>query len=107
MTIRPTVPEVTARADLPGVASTRLRGYWLAAARVAWVVLAGLALVVLIVALPVYYRAQRTMLSPETQVPGQLTGADVRLLQQWGLSLDFYAGYQTALVLCLSLVLMA
>jgi hypothetical protein len=86
---------------------TRLRGPWLAAARVAWVALVGLALVVLVVALPVSFQASRIILAPETQVPGQLTAEDVRLMEQWGLSLDFYAAYQTALVAVFSFVFMA
>jgi hypothetical protein len=86
---------------------TRLRGRWLAAARVAWVALVGLALVVLVVAVPVSFQASLTILTPETQVPGQLRPEDVRLMEQWGLSLDFYAAYQTALVLIFSLVFMA
>ncbi len=31
-------------------------------------------------------------------MPGQLTAADAYLVQQWGLSLDFFAAYQTALI---------
>ncbi len=58
----------------------------------------GLALVVLVVALPVYFQFSRTILVPETQGVGQLTAEDVRLMQQWGFSLDFYAAYQTALI---------
>jgi hypothetical protein len=85
---------------------THLRGPWLAAARVVWVALVGLALVVLVVALPVSFQAAHTLLTPETQVPGQLTPEDVRLMAQWGLSLDFYATYQTALVAIFSLVFM-
>ena len=85
---------------------TRLRGPWLKAARVVWIALVGLTLVVLVVALPVSFQASRTILAPETQVPGQLTAEDVRLMQQWGLSLDFYAVYQTALVAIFSFVFM-
>jgi len=89
---------ITAQSD------TRLRGPWLAAARVAWVALVGLALVALVAALPVFYQVQRTILTPETQLPGQLTLEDVRLNEQWGLSLDFHAAYETALIAILSLM---
>jgi len=99
---------VLARNELNAAGSdTRLRGPWLAAARAAWVALVGLALVALVVALPVFFQAQRTILSPETQVPGQLTAEDVRLLQQWGVSLDFYAAYQTAQIAFLSIIFTA
>ncbi len=107
MTTRPTAPKVTAWGNLPGGAGTRLRGRWPVAARIAWITLAGLSLVVLIVALPVYFQTARTILSPETQVPGQLTPEDARLMRQWGLSLDFYAVYQTTLIVLFSLVFMA
>src|SRR5262249_16396066 len=89
------------------VSSTRLRGPWLVAARVAWIALVGMALVVLVAALPDFYQASHTILSPETQVPGQLTAEDVGLMQPWGLSLDFYATYQTALIAIISFVFMA
>jgi hypothetical protein len=66
----------------------------------------GLALVALVAALPDFYRASLISLAPETQVPGQLTAEDVRLMQQWGLSLDFYAAYQTAVIAFFSLIFM-
>ena len=44
---------------------THLRGPWLVAVRVAWVAVVGLALVALVVALPLFYQAQRTILTPE------------------------------------------
>jgi hypothetical protein len=74
--------------------------------RVAWVAVVGLALVTLVVALPLFYQAQRTIVPPKTQLPGQLTLEDLRLIEQWGLSLDFYAAYQTALIAIFSIVLM-
>jgi len=105
---------VTQRSPVParnevGASSpdTRLRGPWLMAARVVWIALVGLALVLLVIALPDFYQALRTILSPETQVPGQLTAEDVRLIEQWGLSLDFYAAYQTAQIAIFSLLFTA
>jgi len=83
---------------------TRLRGRWLVAVRVAWVAVVGLALVALVVALPVFYQAQRTILTPETQLPDQLTLEDLRLIEQWGLSLDFYAAFKTAQIAIFSLI---
>jgi hypothetical protein len=104
---------VTQEAPLPArnqvtaiKSDTRLRGAWLVAVRVAWVSVVGLALVALVVALPVFYQAQRTILTPGTELPGQLTLEDLRLIEQWGLSLDFYAAYQTAMIAIFSLVLM-
>ena len=107
MAIRSTAPLLSTQADRPADASTRLQGRRLLVARVAWITLAGLAMVVLVVAVPVFYQSSRTILETETRVPGQLTLEDVRLLEQWGLSLDFYAAYQTATIVGLSLVFMA
>ncbi|HYN87475.1 MAG TPA: hypothetical protein VER55_03035, partial [Ardenticatenaceae bacterium] len=67
----------------------------------------GLALVVFAAALPVNYQAMRTPLSPETQVPGQLTPEDLQLLQTWGLSLDFHAAFETAQLVTVTLVFTA
>ena len=86
---------------------TRLRGGWLVAARVVWVAVVGLALVALVVGLPAYYQSTRTILTPETQLSGQLALEDVRLNEQWGLSLDFRAGYETAQIVILQLLFIA
>ena len=107
MNRRPTTAPSASSPHARSEAPARLHGSWLVAARITWVAIAGLALGVLVVALPVDFQAARTILSPETQVPGQLTPEDVRLLRQWGLSLDFYAVYQTAMLVCFALVFMA
>ena len=104
MTSRPSASEVTTRAELPGVATTRLHGNRLVAARAAWIILVGLILGVLVVALPDFYEASRTIISSQTQVSGQLSPADVREMQEWGISLDVYAAYQAAQIAILSLV---
>jgi hypothetical protein len=98
---------VPARNEPPAAFSqTHLRGAWLAAARVAWIALVGLALVVFAAALPDFYQARRIILSPQTEMLRQLTPEDVRQMQQWGLSLDFYAAYQTALITIIAPIFM-
>ncbi len=98
MNLDPTTTGSAVNPHARSEAHTRLRGPWLAAARVAWIALVGLALASFVAALPLFFQTSRTTFSPETQVPGQLTVADAHLLQQWGLSLDFFAAYQTALI---------
>jgi signal transduction histidine kinase len=106
MTPRPTASNLAAWTDRPDHAGRRLRGRWLITARAMWLSLAGLALVVLVVALPVFFQTAREVRTPESSVPGQLTRADALLLQQWGVSLDTYAAYQTGLIALFALVFM-
>jgi signal transduction histidine kinase len=104
MTPRPTASNLAAWADRPDGTGYRLHGRWLIAARVVWLILAGLALLVLVVALPVFLEAARDVRTPTASVPGQLTRADALLLQQWGVSLQVYAAYQTGLIALFALV---
>ena len=77
----PTTVASAATGHIRSEPPTRLRGPWLAAARLAWIALVGLGLVVFAVALPVSFQAQRTPLTPATPLPGQLPAAYVHLLQ--------------------------
>jgi hypothetical protein len=56
----------------------------------------GLVLVSLVAAMPLYYRAARTPRSPEAPLVMQISDANIRLLEHWGLSLRFFAMYDTA-----------
>jgi hypothetical protein len=107
MTPQPTASNLAAWADRLDHGGNRLYGRWLVAARIVWLSLTGLALVVLAVALPVFFQAVRTIYTPATAVPGQLTADDVVLLQRWGVSLDAYAAYQTGLIAVFALVFLA
>lgn len=107
MTPQPTAANLAAWADRPDQGTNRLYGRWLVAARIVWLSLAGLALVVLAVALPVFFQAVRVVRTPEAAVPGQLPPADIVLLQQWSVSLDVYAAYQTGLIAVFALVFLA
>ncbi len=105
MSLPPTTVDSAADPHARSQAHTGLRGPWLVVARVTWITVVALAVVVFGAALPVFFQASRTILSPETQVPGQLAAADVQLMQQWGLSLDLYAAYQTAVIVLMAFVL--
>jgi hypothetical protein len=107
MTPQPTASNLAAWAERPDHGAHRLHGRWLVAARIVWLSLAGLALVVLVVALPVFFQAVRAVRTPASAVPGQLTADDVVLLQRWGVSLDVYAAYQTGLIAVFALVFLA
>jgi signal transduction histidine kinase len=107
MSSRPTASDLAGWADLPDQPGRRLHGRRLIAARFVWLSLAGLALIALVVALPVFFEAAREIRVPESAVPGQLTRADALLLQQWGISLNAYAAYQTGLIALFALVFMA
>lgn len=93
------------RSDTPARSSARLRGPWLVAARAVWFAVVGLGLVALVAALPVYYRASHTIVDPQAPFVTGLLADDVRLLEQWGFSLGFYAAYDTATIAVFAAVL--
>ena len=86
------------RIDTPARSSARLRGPWLVAGRAVWFAVVGLGLVAPVAALPVYYRASHTIVDPQAPLVTGLLADDVRLLEQWGFSLGFYAAYDTATI---------
>jgi signal transduction histidine kinase len=76
----------------PGQAETRLHGYWLVLARMAWVVVLVLALGIFIVNIPFNFADAHIICTAAVcSVNGGLTLARVHELQHLGLSLDFYA----------------
>jgi signal transduction histidine kinase len=107
MTSQSSASNPTTWAERPDHAGRRLHGRWLLAARVGWISLAGLALILLVIALPVFFQAAREVRTAEAAVPGQLTPTDALLLQRWGVSLDAYAAYQTSLIAVFALVFLA
>ncbi len=90
----------TASSQPPGQADTRLRGAWLVLARVAWVVVVALALGVFIARIPFNIADLHIICTTAAcRNMGRLTLAQVQGLQHLGLSPDFYAIFQTALLL--------
>ena len=88
MNLRPTKSRLTgglhARPN-----TTELRGRWLAAARVVWVVVASLAAVLSVAGLPSLYGAFRTL----SVYPSGVRGTVRANLAEIGISADFYAAY--------------
>jgi signal transduction histidine kinase len=104
----PSAPtQAAVNAQLPGEAEMHLRGRLLVLARVAWVVIALLALGLFIASLPNYF-AFLHVLCTGTSVAcrnsGQLTHDDLRSLQAAGLSLDFFATYWVAVYIIFTVV---
>ena len=79
-------------------ASTRLRGGWLVAAWVLWVILALLCLVNFVASIPNYLQAAQASCQPGACVAGQPTMATALVLRQFGLSVSAYATLSVALV---------
>ena len=76
-----------------GSSLTRLPGYWLPLARIAWLVIVVPTFVLFVANIPAYFLALHRLRPPGPQLfTGQLTPADLHTLQVWGVSLDFYAG---------------
>src|SRR5712691_4850436 len=86
--------ETGVRSASSSMADTRLRGGWLVLARVVWGAVVVLALGLFIASIPTNFAALHMLCTaPSCTTSGPLTPDDVRELQAWGLSMDFYATY--------------
>lgn len=85
--------------DVSSEASTLLKGYWLVAARIGWVVCVLLALAVFFASTPVYVAQLQTICSGTACAYRQLSSAQVAALQAFGFSLGGYAAYNVVLVI--------
>jgi hypothetical protein len=95
---RPAATPAIVSVPQPTAAEPRLRGRWLLIARVGWVVLTLLILVLNAVMLPRYDALLQSPCQPGAPCFSlQLTPYDLRLLHQLGLSLGFLAAYQVML----------
>ena len=93
----PYIPaEVGTRSDVQGVSDTRLHGYRLVLARLAWCVLVAPALLLFVVAIPALYTDHRA--PPEAVRAG---------LAQLGHSASFYAAYYSAIFVTFAAVCFA
>ena len=97
---RATHPQPITQAD------TRLHGGWLILARVAWIVLVLFLLGVLFASLPTNFAALHQPGSSEWYAlgSGQMTTSEIRVLQQYGLSLDVYAWFWLVIIVGEALV---
>ena len=90
-------PAVISGSIAPVAKSNSLHGRWLLAARVGWVALTALVLILDIVMLPRFVEALQTPCAPGLHCFYlRPTAYDQRLLQQSGLSVSFMATYQAA-----------
>ena len=99
--------ETTLSPDQHSEAGTRLHGRWLVLARVLWVMLAVLTLGLFIASVPTSFAFLHMLCTgaPATcGISGQITPNILRALQAIGLSLDFFATFQTALYVVFTVV---
>jgi hypothetical protein len=83
---------------LPNTPNTRLQGRWLLIARVSWIVLTLLILILNAFMIPSYDAVLQAHCQPGPQCFAlQLTAFDRQFLHQFGLSLGFLAAYQVVL----------
>ena len=83
--------------------TARLQGMWLVTARIAWVIMTGLPLGLLVASLPPYFTYLHIVNTTSIYGP-QLAPSDVRILRELGLSLDFYAWLNISVSLLFLLV---
>lgn len=91
------LPQAPDRAYAGSDALSRIPQRWLAFARTIWVVTTILAVTLFCVSLPAYYDLLRISCTGNMCISHQLTPKGVRSLQEFGLSVDFYAAYSVAL----------
>jgi hypothetical protein len=80
------------------VTDTRLYGRWLVAARISWLTIVVLALILFVISIPSYFAYLHGLNSQPVNDAGvQLSLKDLQTLQAVGLSIDFYAWYNVIL----------
>ena len=92
------------RSRRSGASHTRLRGRRLILARVAWVTVVSLIVVLFLARLPAYYTALQTACTGATCGSAQPTPDSVLSLQKLGLSVGAYATFTLALTIALAFV---
>ncbi|HJQ29690.1 MAG TPA: hypothetical protein VJ827_10130 [Rubrobacter sp.] len=85
----------------------RLTGRWLVAARLAWLALVALPIGLFAFSVPVGYALLRTVCTQKPCGPEQLSPEGAEAIGQLGLSLGWYAAYNTALVVVFAIVFCA
>jgi hypothetical protein len=87
--------------------SGRLHGRWLLVARVAWLAIAALTIGLFVFSIPAGYALLRTVCTRKPCGPEQLSPEGAEAIGQLGLSLGWYAAYNTALVVVFAVVFCA
>lgn len=91
---RPLSPESPSVTPAPSrQANSRLHGRYLLLARMAWTVVAVMAVVCIVVSIPAEFARLQTVCSTGACQPGALTPENVRELGAMGLSVGLFAGY--------------
>ena len=81
-----------------GAADTSLHGRWLVVARILWLTMVSLALILFVISIPSYFAYLHGLSSqPVSDAGVQLSLKDLQTLQAAGLSIDFYAWYNVIL----------
>jgi hypothetical protein len=89
------------------LSSGRLHGRWLLVARVAWLAIAALTIGLFVFSIPAGYALLRTVCTRKPCGPEQLSPEGAEAIGQLGLSLGWYAAYNTALVVVFAVVFCA
>src|SRR5215210_503975 len=102
---RPFAPEpVTVTPDRDSTTNKRLRGCLLTLARIAWIVMAALALGLFVLGIPAEFAQFQTACAPDECANRQLSQEDLRALGGFGVSLGFYAPYAVAVDIIFAVV---
>jgi signal transduction histidine kinase len=110
MSIEQQQAEAAISVEQENVTTALLSGRWLMFARIAWMVIALLALGLVIASIPRYYAFLHVLCTDTAAAcrnSGQITSADLRALQALGVSLDFSAAFQIALYIVFTVVYVA
>jgi hypothetical protein len=91
------------RAPTPNTSDTRLRGPWLVTARVGWVILTLINLLIFVLGIPAYF-AQLHVICTTDCSPGRVTPGNAVALTHLGIPLDVYIAYMLTITLLASLV---
>ncbi len=91
------------RATTPNTPDTRLRGPWLVTARVGWVILTLINLLIFVLGIPAYF-AQLHVICTTDCNPGRVTPGNALVLTHLGISREVYIAYVLTITLLASLV---
>jgi hypothetical protein len=94
---------IKSRANTLNTSDTRLRGLWLVTARVGWVILTLINLLIFVLSIPAYAAQLHGICSTDCN-PGEVTPGNALVLTHLGIPLDVYIAYILTITLLASLV---
>jgi len=92
------------RATTPNTSDTRLRGSWLVTARVGWVILTLINLLIFVLGIPAYFAQLHRICTAITCPPGEVTPGNALALTHLGIAREVYIAYMLTITLLASLV---